>query len=131
MPKGIELKLMRLHVGKHILQDGLINVCGFCGTQECSIALSKSSGRGKSATHALSKLSLKPAEKYTISCPGKKRPVVCIICDTVVWSHMMISNYSQVHDGITCPLSLTVDESELVWGKKQRSLINIRYVYRW
>ena len=124
-PKEVELKLMRLHVGKHILQENLINVCGFCGTQGCSIELTKSSGRGKSATQApksncphASKFSLKPAEKSTSSSPCTNRPVVCIICHTVVWSYMMASHYSQVHNGVPCPLSVTVEEREMVLGKK-------------
>ena len=109
----------------HNMQDNLINVCGFCGTQGYSIELSKSSGRGKSATQApksncsyTSKFSLKPAEKCTSSSPCTNHPVVCTISDTVVWSYMMTSHYSQVHDGVSCPLTVTAEEREMVWGKK-------------
>ena len=81
--------------------------------------------QGKSATQApksnctyASKFSLKPGEKSTSSTPCTNRPIVCTICNTVVWSYMMTSHYSQVNDGVKCPLSMTVEERELVLGKK-------------
>lgn len=43
-------KLMRRHVGVHILPEDLGLVCGFCGLKDYSIELERGSGRGKAAT---------------------------------------------------------------------------------
>ena len=48
--KDFDLKVMRQHVGRHILEQTLVNVCGFCGMQGCSIEFKSSSGRGKTAS---------------------------------------------------------------------------------
>ena len=80
-------KLMRRHVGGHILQDDLDIVCGFCGLKDCSIELERGSGRGKTATMVpgsnceyVSKFSLKSAEKSTKSGPCTNRPILCEHC---------------------------------------------------
>ena len=63
-------KIMRKHVGQHILADGLENACGFCGLVGCIIDLITGSGRGKTATLTAgsncpykTKFSLKAAKK--------------------------------------------------------------------
>ena len=107
--KEVELKKMRLHVGKHILGGNLVNVCGFCGSDGCSINLVKSSGRGNSSTLGpqsnyvyFSKFSLKSAETSTKSSPCTNRPFACPVCETVVWTYMMSYHYAQVHKEATC-----------------------------
>ena len=54
-------KLMRTHVEKHVLEDNLGIVCGFCGMGDCSVTLEVGSGRGKTVT-------LKPASNCEYVC---------------------------------------------------------------
>ena len=70
----VEKKVMRKHVGKHILKDKLGIVCGFCGLGTCSIDLVRGSGRGKTISFVPGsnceyqvKFSLKSAETPTKS----------------------------------------------------------------
>ena len=37
----IDIKFMCCHVGYHIINEDVQNVCGFCGLQSCSIGLKK------------------------------------------------------------------------------------------
>ena len=48
--KDFDLKVMRRHVGRHILEEKLVNVCDFCGIVGCIIEVKSSSGRGKTAS---------------------------------------------------------------------------------
>ena len=121
----IEMKQMRRHVGKHILEDGLENVCGFCGTQGCSLELVKSSGLGTSATLSsksncthFSKFSLKAAEKSTKSSPCTNRPISCTVCHVVVWSYSLSGHYKQVHQEVVPPVMVPDEEKNLVLSKK-------------
>ena len=123
--KEVDMKQMRLHVGKHILENNLSNVCGFCGTQGYSIGFKKSSGRVVTATLSaqanctyISKFSLKAAEKTTKSSPCTNRPVSCPVCNTVVWSYMMGPHYSHVHPEKTLCTSVTSEERDMVLKKK-------------
>ena len=50
--KKIDSKFMCCHVGYHIINEDVQNVCGFCGLQSCSIGLKNSSGCGKTAIAA-------------------------------------------------------------------------------
>ena len=47
---NIDKKVMRKDIGIHTLKDGLGMVCGFCGSNSCSISLERGSGRGKTVT---------------------------------------------------------------------------------
>ena len=42
---NIDINIMRVHVGKHILKKDVtgVNVCGFCGQSSCSNNLKRSS----------------------------------------------------------------------------------------
>ena len=62
--ENVDEKIMRKHVGKHILKEKLENVCGFCDLGGCTIQLVSGSDRGKSATMI--------AES---NCPYKKKKV--------------------------------------------------------
>ena len=123
--KEVGLKKMRLHVGKHILEGNLVNVCGFCGSDGCSINLVKSSGRGNSSTLGpqsncvyFSKFSLKSAETSTKSSPCTNRPFACPVCETVVWTYMMSYHYAQVHKEATSQSYISSAEKEMVLSKK-------------
>ena len=37
--KGMPFKSMREHIAEHILKEDLVDVCGFCGSNECSSSL--------------------------------------------------------------------------------------------
>ena len=67
--KQLLIENMRKHIGFHILNDSLEDVCGFCGMSGCSIDIIHGSGRGKKASKIISsncqykvKFSLKAAE---------------------------------------------------------------------
>ena len=88
----VDQKIMRRHVGKHILKEKLENVCGFCGVSGCTIQLVSGSGRGKTVTMIAEsngpykkKFSLKAAETPTKSGPCTNHPVCCDVCKAVVW----------------------------------------------
>ena len=74
--KQLLTKNMTKHIGFHILNDSLEDVCGFCGMSGCSIDIIHGSGRGKTSSKIISsnceykvKFSLKAAEQSTKSSP--------------------------------------------------------------
>ena len=110
----IDIKFMRCHVGYHIINEDVQNVCGFCGLQSCSIGLKKSTGRGKTAIAAaesnctyMSKFSLKSAEKSTKTGPCTNRPVPCSVCKVITWSYSLPSHYICQHFYVRPTLSGT------------------------
>ena len=118
-------KLMRRHVGVHILQEDLGLVCGFCGLKDCSIELERGSGRGKTATMVpgsncgyISKFSLKSAEKSTKSGPCTNRPVTCEQCKTVQWSYNLPNHFRSKHSDYPVPKRIADGEEKLMGIKK-------------
>ena len=82
--KQLLIKNIRKHIGFHILNDSLEDVCGFCGMSGCSIDIIHDSGRGTTASKIISsnceykiKFSLKKAEKSSKSSQCTNRPVNC------------------------------------------------------
>ena len=67
-------KVMRKHVGIHIIKDDMGMVCRFCGMEGCTIELAKGSGKEKTTIFVpgsncqyVNKFSIKSAEKSTLS----------------------------------------------------------------
>ena len=117
-------KLMRRHVGVHILQEDLGVVCGFCSMKDYSIELERGSGRGKTATLVpgsnceYSKFSLKSAEKSTKSGPCTNRPVLCDQCKTVQWSYNLPFHFRSKNSDYPVPKRIA-DEEEKSMGIKK------------
>jgi hypothetical protein len=118
-------KLMRRHIGKHILEDNLGLVCGFCGLNDCSIALEVGSGRGKTATlvpgsncEYASKFSLKSAEKSTRTGPCTNRPITCNLCKTIQWTYNMPGHYRSKHSDHPVPKRIADGEEERMGIRK-------------
>ena len=118
-------KLMRRHVGVHILQEDLGVVCGFCGMKDCSIELEGGSERGKTATlvpgsncEYLSKFSLKSAAKSTKSGPCTNRPVLCDQCKTVQWSYNLPIHFRSKHSDYPVPKRIADEEEKFMGIKK-------------
>ena len=118
-------KLMRGHVGVHILQEDLGVVCGFCGIKDCSIELERGSGRGKTETlvagnncEDLSNFSMKSAEKSTKSGPCTNRPVLCDQCKTVQWSYNLTIHFRSKHSDYPVPKRIAHEEEKFVGIKK-------------
>ena len=73
--KKISRKKMREHIGAHIVKDEIEksqSLCGYCGTKNCDITITRGSGRGKTASEIpisiceyFEKFSLKSAKKVT------------------------------------------------------------------
>ena len=112
---------MRKHVGKHILQDKLENVCGFCGLHGCTIDLVPGSGRGKTAILTASsncsykkKFSLKASETSTKTGPCTNRPVRCDICKYVLWSYNILTHYKDKHSDYPTPKTVKDTEYKLM-----------------
>ena len=114
-------KMMRKHIGHHIIKDNLGMVCGFCGMTCCSIALVTGSGRGKTATlipggncDYRTKFSIKSAEKSTKSGPCTNRPITCKVCKTVQWSYNIPQHYQAMHSKCPIPNMITQEEKNFM-----------------
>ena len=117
---------MRVHVGWHVLTEGLFGVCGYCGLNGCSITLNKGKGRGKHSTKVpysnckyYVKFSLKASEKSTQSGPCTNRPIVCPVCDVVHWSYNLEAHMVTKHpeaEAVNCKIEQ--GEVKLVTSKK-------------
>ena len=118
---GMSKKAMRKHVGVHIIKSDLAMVCGFCGTEGCSIDLVRGSGRGKTATlvpggncEYLQKFNIKCAEKSTKSGPCTNRPVTCSVCKTVQWSYNLPVHYRVKHSDHPIPTRINQEERKFM-----------------
>ena len=117
----LEQKLMRKHVGEHIIRDKMGIVCGFCGLDGCSVDLVRGSGRGKNTTlvpggncEYLHKFSIKSAEKSTKSGPCTNRPVACEVCKVIVWSYNLPEHYRKKHTNHPIPSQITAEERKFM-----------------
>ena len=123
--KKIDGKLTRCHVGSHIINEDVQNVCGL---QSCSIVLKKSSGHGKTAIAAaesnctyMSKFSLKSAENSTKTGPYTNRPAPCSVCIMITWSYSLPSQYKCQHpDNPFEEFRILQDEVKLVLTKNSK-----------
>ena len=119
--ENVDQKIMRRHMGKHILKEKLENVRGFCGVSGCTIQLVSGSGRGKTVTMIAKsncpykkKCSLKAAETPTKSGPCTNRPVCCDVCKAVVWSYHVSCHYRERHMDYPTPTSVSANEIKLM-----------------
>ena len=119
--ENMDQKIMRIHVGKHIIKEKLENVCGFCCVSGCTIQLVSGSGRGKTVTMIAEsncpykkKFSLKAAETPTKSGPCTNRPVCCDVCKAVVWSCHVSCHYRERHMDYPTPTSVSANEIKLM-----------------
>ena len=117
----VSTKVMRKHVGVHIIKSDLGLVCGFCGLEGCSIDLVRGSGRGKTATmipgsncEYVCKFDLKSAEKSTKSGPCTNRPVVCSICSTIHWSYNLPIHFCLKHSDHPIPARASDKEKKFM-----------------
>ena len=83
----ISRERMRVHVGKHILEnqtDKSPNLCGYCGKVGCSIDLIQSSTtkhqKPKSNCTFFYKFSIRSAKKISDRSPCTNRPIFCQTC---------------------------------------------------
>ena len=127
--KNIEISLMRLHVGKHILSGQVsAEVCGFCGTNcNSPVSLRLTSGSQKNGTYKahsncayIKDFNIGSCIKLSANNPCSNRPVRCDLCvDSFVWSYGLELHYSDKHQGITCPIIVSDEEKQAVLAKKQ------------
>ena len=120
--KQVGKKQMQRHVGKHILDDKLDNVCGFCGTQGCSIELAKSSGWGATANKGPNCPTARVSTNFhwnqqrsQPSLAHAKCPISCAICQVVVWSYSIDGHYNQIHQGVAPPSMVSDEETDVVF----------------
>ena len=118
---NIDKKVMRKDIGIHTLKDGLGMVCGFCGSNSCSISLERGSGRGKTVTLVpgsncayREKFSIKANVNPTKSGPCSNRSINCELCNTVQWSYNLPKHYKDKHSDHPIPTTVTVEERKLL-----------------
>ena len=103
--KNVELKVMRTHVGKHLINSSDIceNSCGFCGMVGCKTYLETSSSSGSKTFHQPKsncpyfypyKRLGKKATRYT---PCLNRVTSCPVCNMNIWSYNLKEHFSQKH----------------------------------
>jgi hypothetical protein len=122
--KLITKKLMRGHVGAHILLKGLdftLDSCGFCGTGSCRTNLSISSGYGVNKTYRavskctyFTKFNLKSISKTSKNSPCTNRPVKCDVseCTEIIWSYAMKLHFEKMHPLVEFPTDFVISEQE-------------------
>ena len=106
---NISNDLMRSHVASHILnidkniiQDE--NLCGFCGTV-CGNFISIIKGTGLSSFTSSTcdynyKISLQNSKKSSQRNPSSNFPVICKICQQIIWLYNMEYHFSNKHSNL-------------------------------
>jgi len=127
-PKDFKPDRMRQHIGLHLILNDFnhdLNTCGFCGTNECSIEIKKSSGKGKNANKApfsncryYVKFSLGAAATSTKHTPCTNRPIECPSCKLVVWSYNLKTHYESKHINLELPDAFLIKKTEIEAVKK-------------
>ena len=106
---NISNDLMRSHVASHILnKDKNIiqdeNLCGFCGTV-CGNFISIIKGTGSSSFTSSTcdynyKISLQNSKKSSQRNPSSNFPVICKICQQIIWLYNMEYHFSNKHSNL-------------------------------
>ena len=123
--KLINKKKMRMHVGAHILKDGLKDSCGFCGeVGKCHIEIAKGSGKGKTASEVprsgcdyFVKFSIVAAAKGSKKSPCTNRPVRCQICKRTIWSYNMYHHIDKCHSDYSKDEWVIKEEEKIALSK--------------
>ena len=115
-------RLMRNHVGKHILKGHISahpNRCGFCGGLECTVGLQPCGYGANKRFNVVSKCDyfwdFSKAKTIYNSNPCQNRPTECSECKNLVWSYKMKDHYRISHPEIqTCPHEISQEEIKKV-----------------
>ena len=111
-------RLMRNHVGKHILKGHISahpNRCGFCGGLECTVGLQTCGYGAIKRFNVVSKCDyfwdFSKTKTISNSNPCQNRPTECSECKNLVWSYNMKEHYRISHPEIqTCPHEISQEE---------------------
>ena len=119
----VHLKDMRKHVGRHMLNQTLINehsvtTCGFCGRNICSNELVVSSHKKGNVYYKLKSncsYAIKPKKGYT-TYSGRNTcsngVIKCKICKADIWKYNIRIHYSEVHTNTSLPEDLIISDVE-------------------
>jgi hypothetical protein len=125
--KEAQLVRMRTHVAKHILNNKTVEgVCGFCGlTCDSSLEIRESSGAGfqtnfkpHSNCTYINHFNLGSVERTSKHSPCSNRPVLCRVCQQIVWSYNLTYHYKIKHGRITEEFNVSTKERIAVLNTK-------------
>ena len=113
----VELKLMRKHVGQHILNENIsgINICGFCGGNTCENLLKKTSKQKSKVFYKVQSncsyfVEWKKTPAFSIRNPCSNHLICCSICNASIWVYNVKHHYDDRHPDLEVPTLVTQDE---------------------